>query len=209
MAARVSGETGGAVWASVQVGMRTAVEEGNGETHGGTVSQGPGTWDYRLWVREAEGGGIQVEGEADGFDYEVVVFALREAGDGNGADDPGSSDVDGEASAVRGVIGVGESVALGELAALLFEEQADGVGGPVEAGYYVDFALDPPLAVGGGSSERGIEELLVGLAEAAYVDDDALVAGESEVAEGEAEMPGGVVVEGGEAEFGFLSGDEG
>ncbi len=79
----------------------------------------------------------------------------------------------------------------------------------MEAGDYVDFALDPPLAVGGGSGERGIEELLVGLAEAAYVDDDALVAGESEVAEGEAEMPGGVVVEGGEAEFGFLSGDEG
>ena len=138
-----------------------------------------------------------------------MVFALGESGDGDGADDSGSDDVDGEAASVSGVVGVGKVVAVGEGAVGLLEEEADGVGRAVEAGDYVDLALDPALVVRSGAGECGVEELLVRLAEAADVDDDALVAGEGEVAKGEAEMPSVVVVEGGEAEFGFLSGDEG
>jgi len=61
----------------------------------------------------------------------------------------------------------------------------------------------------GVPAEGGVEERLVGLAEAADVDDDGLLAGESEFAEAEAETPGGVVVEVGEVEFGFLTGDDG
>ena len=160
-------------------------------------------------MRKTKGGGVSFEEKADGFDSEVVVVALRESGDGDGADDARSGDVDGEAATVGGVVGVGKRVALGELPALLFKEEADGVGGAVEACDDVDLSRDPALAVGGGSGERGVEELLVGLAEAADVDDDALIAGGCEIAEGQAEMPGGVVVEGGEAEFGFLSGDQG
>ena len=76
----------------------------------------------------------------------------------------------------------------------------------MEAGDHVDLALDPAGVVG-CSSERGVEERLVRLAEAADVDDDGLLAGENEFAEAEAETPGGVVVEAGEVEFGFLAGD--
>jgi hypothetical protein len=47
----------------------------------------------------------------------------------------------------------------------------------VEAGYDVDLALDPAGVVR-RSSERGVEERLVWLAEAADVDDDGLAAGE-------------------------------
>ena len=45
---------------------------------------------------------------ADGFDDEVVVFALGQSGDGDGADDAGSGDLDGEAAAVGSVVGVGQ-----------------------------------------------------------------------------------------------------
>jgi hypothetical protein len=47
------------------------------------------------------------------------------------------------------------------------------------------------------------------LAEAADVYDDGLLALEREIAEGEAQVPGGVVVEVREDEFGFLTGDLG
>ena len=151
---------------------------------------------------------VLLEDEAEGFDDEVVVVALRQAGDRDRADDACAGDVDGEAAAVGGVVGVGEAVAFAEDAVILFEREADGVRAAVEAGDDVDLALDPAGVVG-CSSERGVEERLVGLAEAADVDDDGLFAGDGEVAEAEAETPGGVVVEAGEVEFGFLTGDGG
>jgi len=77
----------------------------------------------------------------------------------------------------------------------------------VEAGDDVGFALDPAGVVG-CAAERGVEERLVGLAEAADVDDEKVLAGEGEFAECEAEAPGGVVVEGGEDEVGFLTGND-
>jgi hypothetical protein len=117
--------------------------------------------------------------------------------------------VDGEAAAVCGIVGVGEVVAVAEGALVEFEGEADGVGAAVEAGDDVDLSLDPTLVVGRGAGECGVEERLVGLAEAADVDDDGLLAGEGELAEAEAETPGGVVVEAGEEEFGFLAGDGG
>ncbi len=91
---------------------------------------------------------VAVEFEAEGFDGEVVVFALGESGDGDGSDDACGCDVDGEAATVGGVIGVGETVALGEGAVGLFEGQADGVGAAMEAGDDVGFALDPTGVVG-------------------------------------------------------------
>lgn len=121
---------------------------------------------------------VFLEGEAEGFDDEVVVFALGEAGDGDCTDDAGACNVDGEAAAVSGVVGVRERVAFGKLPTLLLKKKADGVGGAVEAGDDVRFALDPAGVVG-SSSECGVEEGLVGLAEAADVDDDGLFAGES------------------------------
>src|ERR1700679_1378959 len=118
-AARVSGETVGGVWACRQVGMRTAVRRVRARRMAERYHRG---WVLRLGIGEAEGIGVQVEGEADGFDDGVVFFGLREAGDGGGADDARAGDMDGEAAAMRGVVGVGETITLGEMTALLFEE---------------------------------------------------------------------------------------
>jgi hypothetical protein len=79
----------------------------------------------------------------------------------------------------------------------------------MEACDYVRFALHPAGVVRSGAGEGGIEDRLVGLAEAADVDDEGLVAGDGQLADALAETPGGVVVEGGEAEFGLLANDGG
>lgn len=150
---------------------------------------------------------VAVEFEAEGFDDDVVVFALGKAGDGDAADDSGSFDVEGKAAAVGGVVGVGEVVALAEGEAALFEREADGVGAAVEAGDDVDLALDPARVVRRGAGEGGVEEGLVGLAEAADVDDDGLAAGDGQIAKAEAEAPGGVMVKVRKTKFGFLTGD--
>jgi hypothetical protein len=55
---------------------------------------------------------IFFEFEAEGFDDEVVVVALRQAGDRDRADDARTRDVNGEAAAVGGVVGVGQVVAI-------------------------------------------------------------------------------------------------
>ncbi len=154
---------------------------------------------------QAQGVVVLLEDAAEGFDDEVVVVALGQAGDGDRADDAGAGDVDGEAAAVGCVVGVGEVVAVAEAALILFEGQADGVGAAVEAGDDVGFAQDPAGVVR-SASERGVEERLVRLAEAADVDDDGLLAGDGKLADAEAETPGSVVVEAGEEEFGFLAG---
>ena len=151
---------------------------------------------------------VLVEFEAEGFDDEVVIFALGQAGDSDSPDDAGAGDVDGEAAAVGGVVGVGEVVAFAERAVILLEREADGVGAAVKAGDDVGFALDPPGVVW-CSAKCGVEERLMRLAEAADVNDDGLVAGSGEFAKAEAETPGGIVVEGGEEELGFLTGDLG
>src|SRR5258708_19148565 len=111
-----------------------------------------------LGRRQAQGGGVFVELEAEGFDDEVVVFALGEAGDGNGADDAGGGDVDGEAAAVSGIVSVGQRVAFGKLPALLFEKKAAGVGGAVAASHDRRFVLDPAGVVW-SFCQRGVEKL--------------------------------------------------
>ena len=152
---------------------------------------------------------VATEFDAEAFDGEVVVVALGEARHRHAADDAGAGDVDGEAAAVGGVVGVGEGVFFAEGGVALLEAEADLVGAAVEAGDDVRFALDPAGVVGRGAGEGGVEERLVRSAEAADIDDDGELAGEGEFAEGEAEAPGGVVVEVGEVELGFLVDDRG
>jgi hypothetical protein len=77
---------------------------------------------------------IFFEFEAEGFDDEVVVFSLGQAGDGDAAYDARAGDVDRKTAAVCGVVGVGEVVAVAEGAVSLLEREADGVGAAVEAG---------------------------------------------------------------------------
>ena len=160
-------------------------------------------------LAELEGGVVAVELEAEGFDDELVVDALGEAGDGDAAEDSGAGDGEGEGAAVGGVVGFGKGVLFGEGGAAFGEGEADGVRAAVEAGDDVRFALDPAAVVRGGAGEGGVEELLGGVAEAADVDDEAVVAFHGEAAEGVAERPGGVGVEGGEGELALLLGDAG
>ena len=162
-----------------------------------------------LSAGQAQGGVVVAEFVAEGFDDEVVVFALGQAGDGDGAEDARSGDVDGEAAAVGGVVGVGQGVFFGERGVVVPEVEAELVGAAMETGYDVRFALDPAGVVGRGAGECGVEERLVGLAEAADVDDDGVAASDGELAQGEAEPPCGLCVEGGEDELGFLPGDQG
>lgn len=68
----------------------------------------------------------------------------------------------------------------------------------------VDFAADPFGLIGNGAGKGAVKELL---AEAANVDDEIVAAGESQVAESRAEIPGGGFVEYFEDELGFLMGD--
>ena len=117
--------------------------------------------------------------------------------------------MNGKAAAVSRIVGVGESVFFAEGGAGMQEAKADMVGAAVEAGDDVGFALDPAGIVGRGAGESGVEEGLVRIAEAADVDDDGKLAGEGELAEGEAEAPRGVVVEVGKVKLGFLVDDGG
>jgi hypothetical protein len=110
---------------------------------------------------------------------------------------------------VGGVVGLGEGVLLGEGGVALAKREAHRVGAALKAGDDVRFALDPAAVVRGGAGESGVEELLGGVAEAANVDDDAVVALDGKAAERAAERPGGVRVEGGEGELALLLGDAG
>ena len=53
---------------------------------------------------------VTVALEAQGFDDELVVVALREAGDGNRSDNAGAGERDGECAAVACVVGCGQGV---------------------------------------------------------------------------------------------------
>jgi hypothetical protein len=56
---------------------------------------------------ESQGVVIFFEGEAEGFDNEVVVVALGQTRDRDRTDNARARDMDGEAAAVSGVVGVG------------------------------------------------------------------------------------------------------
>ncbi len=79
----------------------------------------------------------------------------------------------------------------------------------MEASDDVGFALDPAGVVRGGAGERGVEDLLVGLAEATDIDDEGVLAGDGKLTESEAECPGDVVIECGKGKFFFLDADRG
>ena len=150
---------------------------------------------------------VVVEFTAEGFDHQVVVFALGQPGDGDAADDAGSGDVDGEAAAMSGVVGVGQPVSLAQGSVVELEIDADLIGAAMETGDHVRFALDPTGIVRGGAGQGGVEERLVRLAEAANVDNDGVAAGNGEFAQGTAKTPGGFGIEGGEDKLRFLPGD--
>ncbi len=68
-----------------------------------------------LYGRQFETLRVDAGDQAESFDGEVVVFALGEAGDGDGADDSCAGDVDGKAASVRCVVGVEKVVTFSEV----------------------------------------------------------------------------------------------
>jgi hypothetical protein len=140
----------------------------------------------------------------DGGDDEVVVVALGEAGEDDGAD-AGVADAEGEASAVGGEVGEGEAVAGFEGLVVELKLAADGVGAAVEVVDGVALAANPVGLAGGCARGGAGEEEMVGEFD---LDGAAGVAGVERGAEEVAESPGGVGVEGGEVEEGFLLGED-
>jgi hypothetical protein len=162
---------------------------------------------YRCWLGEVGDGEAEVLG--DGGDDEVVVVALGEAGEDDGAGEGGggvAGEPEGEASAVGGEVGFREVVGGFQGGVVEGELAAGGVRAAVEAVDGVALAADPVGLVGlGAGGGAGEEELAVAL--------DFYCAacgqGEEVCAEERAELPCGAGVEGGEAQESFLLGEDG
>lgn len=148
---------------------------------------------------------ISAEMNTERFNDKAVVVALWQPGDRDGSDDSGSIDVQRKAASVCGVVGFGQVVAFAEGFADLLEVTAYLIRAAVKAGDDVNLALHPACIVGSRPCERGVEELLIGLAEAAYVDHYVLAAREREITHQIAKCPGDVMIEARKAQFSFLT----
>ena len=137
-----------------------------------------------------------------GVDDDGVVDPLMQAAGDDGADAAGSGEQDGKASAVHGVVGEGEAVALFNCFAVEFQLQADGVGGAAEAHDDVAFAANPVQLAGWRAFGCGEEEGATGDLD---LEGHGGAAGEGIGAEAAAELPGGVGAEGRELKLAFLN----
>ena len=140
----------------------------------------------------------------DGGDDEVVVVALGKAGEDDGADE-GVGDAEGEASAVRGVVGEGEAVAGFEGLLVELKLAADGVGAAGKAANGVALAANPVGLAGRGAGRGRGEEDVVGELD---LDGAAGIASEHRGAQQAAELPGSVGREGGEVQQRLLLGED-
>jgi len=145
--------------------------------------------------------------EAERFDDEVVVFALREPGDRDATQNARSSYVEGKATTVSCIVGIGKTVPFGKGDLVLLEIEANPIRAAVEAGNNVRFALNPSSVVGSRASERSVEQGLMRQTEATDIDNDSVVARNGHVAEAQAKAPRSIVVEAVEPELGLLLGD--
>src|SRR5690606_11809559 len=114
---------------------------------------------------DASGRGRLAAERPQGLGDECVVVALREAGDGDDADDPDAVDPDGERAAVRGVLLQRELVLVVERRALRAGAQAHEVRRRPEALDDAHLALDPRVVVRRRALARGVEHLLRALAD--------------------------------------------
>jgi len=154
---------------------------------------------------QAEGIVVLAEFETEGFDDEVMVIALCEAGNGDGGNQAGMDDADGKATAVAGIVGSGKAASF-ERRLLLLEIEADRVGTAMEAEDYVGLAADPLGVIGCGAGKSAVEERLQGTAN---IDDDGKSAVKGKGAKAGAETPGDLLVEGRKDESAFLERDAG
>jgi len=128
-----------------------------------------------------------------------VVLGLRQAAQEGGANDAGAGHADGEAAAVRRVVGVAQSVVCHRLA-LERELAADAEARAQEALDDARLARDPVRIVRLRAVERGVEDDLLAR-EAPHLDGHAVVAGRARGREQrEAERDAVLVAEGGEDE---------
>src|SRR5207237_4228215 len=141
---------------------------------------------------------------AQRLDDQVVIFALRQAGDGDAANYSGIHYVQREAAAVRSIILFGQIITSAEAQAALLEQPADVIRTFVKPRDNVDLARDPALIVRRGSGERGVEELLVRRSEPAHVDYQRSLALKRHLPQCGSDQPGGIGRELVERERGFL-----
>src|SRR5205814_9488660 len=104
---------------------------------------------------------------AERFDYEFVILAHREAGDGDAADDSCAGYGQGKGSAVGCVVGERETLAVVDCLPLLFFAEANSVGAAMKTRDDIALSADPFDIVGSGGVHRGVEERL---AESPYID---------------------------------------
>lgn len=119
------------------------------------------TASYRAYSFRAEGQPVQrlVEEAGQNLDHQIVVIALRQARNGDGADDAGILDMDGEAAAMGCEI-QGRDTAMVIERVLLGEELApDPVGALEVTQHHVALAPHPFGIIGGASGKRRVEEL--------------------------------------------------
>jgi hypothetical protein len=157
-------------------------------------------WEPEFWVIAPEEG-------TEGFDDEVVVVALCEAGDGDGSDDSSIRDAEREAATVRRIVGEGQTVSFEEGSVLTLHFQAEGIRAAVEARDDVAFAAYPLGVVGHGRSNGSVEERLTEAANVNYQSRE--LTGERELVQLRPYGPGLRLVEAVQGQFPFLYGNEG
>ena len=110
---------------------------------------------------------VAAQHRAQRLDHQVVIVALRQAGDGDAADDARAFHDQRERAAVGRIIGDGKPIAFEQRGAFRFLGHADGVRAAMEARDHVALAAHPFDVIGRGAFERGIKQRLP---ETAHVD---------------------------------------
>src|ERR1700761_4699985 len=114
-----------------------------------------------LQACSAEARDILVQDFGERGDDKVVVVALRQAGHHHAADWSCAFEQNGEAAAMRGVVGGVQTMAGLQRLVVAFEDAPDGVGTAAEAVHDIALATNPVGLAGVGGWRRAGEEQVV------------------------------------------------
>jgi hypothetical protein len=143
---------------------------------------------------------------AKSFDGQLMIGALRQAGNSHGTDAPRTYDAQGKTAAVAGIIRQREPVAIKQVRLFLFQLSSYGIGTAMEARHHITLAANPFDVIGGCAGQCGVKQRLT---EAPDVDDKAVVASDGQSTNAAAQFPGCFLVEANELKFLFLEGNTG
>src|ERR1700761_615779 len=114
-----------------------------------------------LQACSAEARDVLVQDLGERGDHKVVVVALRQAGHHHAADWSCAFEQNGEAAAMRGVVGGVQTMAGLQRLVVAFEDAPDGVGTAAEAVHDIALATNPVGLAGVGGWRRAGEEQVV------------------------------------------------